>query len=95
MIGDTDFHLWTEWLSHYLERCQRILRARERQELAGALHHGVGSTVALSQTVGERTAREGRWLVDFLVGVEDPALRGALAAEAVARLRGTSHAAYN
>jgi hypothetical protein len=95
MIGDADFHLWTEWLSHYLERCQQLLRARERRELAGALRRGVSSTVALSQTVGERTATEGRWLVDFLVGVEDPVLRGALTAEAVARLGGTFRADRN
>jgi hypothetical protein len=82
----TDFTVWTDRLSHYLERCQRILNVTERSELAGALRRGVSSAIALSQTVSARTAAEGRWMVDFLVGVDDPVLRGALTAEAVALL---------
>ena len=86
MTAYIDFTVWTDWLSHYLERCQRILSVKERAELAGALRRGVSSTIALSQTVSARTAAEGRWMVEFLVGIDDPVLRGALTAEAVARL---------
>jgi hypothetical protein len=81
-----DDALWAEWLSMYLEHCRRKLTAAQLAELVDALPRVVTGGVRLETIVSERTAAEGRWLVDFLARVEDQRLRAALLAEAVARL---------
>src|SRR5262249_9845934 len=52
----------------------------------GRLDRGVRDTQELAGLVPERVASEGRWLVDFLAGVDDPVFHNALLVEAVARL---------
>jgi hypothetical protein len=79
--------VWEEWLSHYIHHCRARLSRAEQAELAAALHRGVRNTQELAKVVREPVASEGRWLVDFLAGVDDPVVHDALVAEAVARLR--------
>jgi hypothetical protein len=81
------FGVWEEWLSLYVDHRRARLNSSERRELAGALDRGVSNTQQLARLVPGKVAEGGRWLVDFLAGVDDPVVRGALVVEAVARLK--------
>jgi hypothetical protein len=80
------FGVWEEWLALYVDHCRARLSSAEQRELAGALDRGVSNTQQLARLVPEKVAEEGRWLVDFLAGVDDPVVREALVVEAAARL---------
>lgn len=70
----------------YLEHARRALNGTQLAALADALPHAVAGGARLEGLVDEATANGGRWLVDFLVRVEDRRLRTVLVAEASARL---------
>jgi hypothetical protein len=82
--------VWGEWLSLYLEHCRQSLEGEQLAELAAALEAGTRDRGRLALLVGERTAAEGRWLVDFLGTIEHASIREGLVADAVARLRAMS-----
>src|ERR1043165_4650852 len=79
--------LASEWLSLYLTHYRRTLSSPELVELADVLQRGSTSASGLTTLATQRTASEGRWLIEFLANVKSAPLRGKLVQETIIRLR--------
>jgi hypothetical protein len=78
--------IWQQWLSIYIRHCQDTLTPEERSELASALGEHRADLASIAHRVGRHTARESRFLVEFLANVENAERRHRLRRETAGRL---------